>query len=136
MGFSIGNAALRLVSGAFILNSGIGKLSLAPEHAAGLQEAAARVIPQAGGLEPTQFGRYLSSLEIGLGTFILTPFIPARLAGLALGAFSGTLVATYLKSPGMTEADGIRPTTAGTAMAKDFWLVGIAVALLFHKKRK
>jgi hypothetical protein len=135
MGISIGSTALRLVSGAFILNAGIGKLSLADEHAAGLQTAAARVIPQAAALEPAQFGKALSFSEIALGTFILTPFIPTRLAGLALGVFSGSLVATYLKFPGMTEADGIRPTPAGTAMAKDFWLAGIAVALIFRRKR-
>ncbi|WP_425864023.1 hypothetical protein [Arthrobacter sp. TWP1-1] len=135
MGFSISNAALRLVSGAFILNSGINKLSLPEEHAAGLQDMAQRAVPQLGQLAPEQFGKYLSYSEIGLGALVLTPFIPSRLAGLALGAFSGGLVATYLKSPGMTEADGIRPTAAGTALAKDFWLAGIAVALLFHRKR-
>ena len=136
MGFSISNAALRLVSGAFILNSGIGKLKLAPEHAAGLQEAAQRVIPQVSSWTPEQFGSRLAYSEIAVGAVILTPFVSSRLAGLALGAFSGGLVATYLKSPGMTEADGIRPTSAGTAMAKDFWLAGIAVALLFHRKKR
>lgn len=135
MGFSISNAALRLVSGAFILNSGINKLSLPEEHAAGLQEMAQRAVPQVAKLAPEQFGKYLSYSEIGLGALVLAPFIPSRLAGLALGAFSGGLVATYLKSPGMTETDGIRPTAAGTALAKDFWLAGIAVALLFHSKR-
>ncbi|ALV46726.1 hypothetical protein MB46_15715 [Arthrobacter alpinus] len=135
MGFSISNAALRIVSGGFILNSGINKLNLPAEHAAGLQEMAQRAIPQVGHLKPEQFGKYLSYSEIGLGTLILTPFIPSRLAGLALGAFSGGLVATYLKTPGMTEADGVRPTVAGTPLAKDFWLAGIAVALLFNRKR-
>lgn len=135
MGFSISNAALRLVSGAFILNAGIGKLDLAPEHAAGLQAAAGELIPQVADLTPERFGKYLSYSEIGLGGFLLAPFVSSRLAGLALGAFSGGLVATYLKSPGMTEPDGIRPTPAGTAMAKDFWLAGIAVALLFNRRR-
>lgn len=136
MGLSISNAALRLVSGAFILNSGIGKLSLPAEHAAGLQASAARVIPQAATLEPAQFGRYLSFAEIGIGSALLLPFVPTRLAGLALGAFSGGLLANYLKSPGMTKADGIRPTPAGIALAKDIWLVGIAAALIFHRKRR
>ncbi|ALE93469.1 hypothetical protein AOC05_15975 [Arthrobacter alpinus] len=136
MGFSIGNAALRLVSGAFILNSGIGKLHLEQEHAAGLQAAAARVIPPAGTLEPDKFGKLLSASEIGIGTLILLPFVPTRLAGLVLGMFSGGLVATYLKSPGMTKEDGILPTPAGTAMAKDFWLAGIAVALFFRRRRQ
>ncbi len=136
MGFSISNAALRLVSGAFILNTGIGKLSLPAESAAGLQESAQRVIPQLGQLAPEQFGKYLSYSEIGVGTIVLAPFIPTRLAGLALAAFSGGLVATYLKTPGMTQPGSIRPTPAGTAMAKDFWLAGIAVALLFHSRKR
>lgn len=140
MGFSIGNAALRLVSGAFILNSGIGKLHLDEGHAAMLQGAASNAVPQLASLPPAQFGKALSVAEIGLGTLILTPFIPTRLAGLALGVFSAGMVTTYLKTPGMTEADGIRPTAAGVPMAKDIWLAGIAAALIFsrsksHKKK-
>lgn len=136
MGFSIGNAALRLVTGAYILNSGIGKLQLDPGHAAMLQESATRVLPPAASLTPEQFGKYLSTAEIGIGAVLLTPFIPTRLAGLALGAFSAGLIGTYLKSPGMTEGDGIRPSPKGSGMAKDFWLAGIAVALICHPKRK
>ncbi|MHA7271669.1 hypothetical protein [Arthrobacter sp. HLT1-20] len=135
MGISISNLALRLVSGAFILNTGIGKLNLTPEQAAGLQSSAQRVVPQLGSLEPEQFGNYLSFSEIALGALLLTPLVPSRLAGLALGGFSAGLVATYLKTPGLSEPDSIRPTPAGTAMAKDFWLAGIAVALIFHRKR-
>ncbi|MGO2539942.1 hypothetical protein ACT3TS_16045 [Specibacter sp. AOP5-B1-6] len=136
MGFSISNTALRLVSGAFILNTGIGKLSLTEEQAAGLQSSAQRVIPQAAKLTPEQFGSGLSFSEIALGSLILTPFIPSRLAGMALGVFSAGVLATYLKAPGMTEPGSVRPTPAGTAMAKDVWLAGIAVALLFHRKRQ
>lgn len=136
MGFSISNAALRLVSGAFILNSGIGKLNLPVEHASGLQESAQRAIPQVGQLTAEQFGKYLSYSEIALGTAVLAPFVPTRLAGLGLAAFSGGLLATYLKTPGMTHPGSIRPTPAGTAMAKDFWLAGIAVALIFHRKKR
>lgn len=136
MGFSISNTALRLVSGAFILNTGIGKLSLTEEQAAGLQSSAQRVIPCAAKLTPEQFGSGLSFSEIALGSLILTPFIPSRLAGMALGVFSAGVLATYLKAPGMTEPGSVRPTPAGTAMAKDVWLAGIAVALLFHRKRQ
>ena len=136
MAFSISNAALRLVSGAFILNTGIGKLSLPTEQAAGLQESAQRAIPQISHLTAEQFGKYLSYSEIGLGGLVLAPFVPTRLAGVALAAFSGGLLLTYLKTPGMTHPNSIRPTPAGTAMAKDFWLAGIAVALIFHRSRR
>lgn len=135
MGLNISNAALRLVSGAFILNSGVNKLSLPAGQAAGLQGMASGAIPVLGTLTPEQFGKYLSFAEIGLGSMLLTPMVSSRLAGVALGAFSGGLVATYLKTPGMTQPDGIRPTADGTALAKDFWLGGIAVALIFHRSR-
>jgi hypothetical protein len=36
----------------------------------------------------------------------------------------------YRRTPGFTEADGIRPTATGTAFAKDVWMAGIGVALV------
>lgn len=133
MGFNIANAALRLVSGAYILNSGIGKLRLPSESAQGLQSMTANAIPQVEKLEPAVFGKAVAVGEIGLGAALLTPFLPSRLVGLGLGAFAASLVAVYLKTPGLTESDGIRPTANGGAMAKDFWLAGIAAALVFGR---
>lgn len=134
MGISIANAALRLVSGAFILNSGINKLRIDEASAAGLQQMAANGVPQLAEVEPAVFGKALSIGEISLGSALFLPLIPTRLAGLGLGAFSGALLASYLRTPGMTESDGIRPTADGTALAKDVWLAGIAVALIFGRK--
>ncbi|MCS3494225.1 MULTISPECIES: DoxX family membrane protein [Actinomycetes] len=134
MGISIANAALRLVSGAFILNSGINKLRIDEASAAGLQQMAANGVPQLAELEPAVFGKAVSIGEISLGSALLLPLIPSRLAGLGLGAFSGVLLASYLRTPGMTESDGIRPTADGTALAKDVWLAGIAVALILGRK--
>ena len=42
----------------------------------------------------------------------------------------GSLVSMYLRTPGMTESDGVRPTQQGTAVAKDTWLLAIAAALV------
>ncbi|MEU5838478.1 hypothetical protein ABZ820_33090 [Streptomyces diacarni] len=134
MGISIANAALRLVSGAFILNSGINKLRIDEASAAGLQQMAANGVPQLAELEPAVFGKAVSIGEISLGSALLLPLIPSRLAGLGLGAFSGVMLASYLRTPGMTESDGIRPTADGTALAKDVWLAGIAVALILGRK--
>lgn len=134
MGISIANAALRLVSGAFILNSGINKLRIDEASAAGLQQMAANGVPQLADLEPSVFGKVVSISEISLGSALLLPLVPSRLAGLGLGAFSGVLLSSYLRTPGMTESDGIRPTADGTALAKDFWLAGIAAALIFARK--
>ncbi len=134
MGISIANGALRLVSGAFILNSGINKLRLDEASAAGLQQMASNGIPQLGELDPASFGKMLSIGEISLGSALLLPLIPSRLAGLGLGVFSGALLASYLRTPGMTESDGIRPTQDGAALAKDVWLAGMAVALIFSRR--
>ncbi|PQZ86452.1 hypothetical protein CQ018_19030 [Arthrobacter sp. MYb227] len=133
MALNIANLALRLVSGAYILNSGVGKLRLPAESAQGLQAMTANAIPQVEKLEPAVFGKALAVGEIGLGAALLTPFLPSRLVGLGLGAFAAGLVAVYLKTPGMTESDGIRPSANGVALAKDFWLAGMAVAMVFGR---
>jgi hypothetical protein len=127
---------LRVVTGAFILNSGLGKRHLDKESAAGLQAMAVRVFPQFGRLEPEQFGKFISYAETALGAALLTPFLPSRLVGLGLGVFSGSLVTMYFKTPGMTLEDGIRPSRQGTVLAKDVWMLGIAAALILDRKPK
>ena len=49
-------------------------------------------------------------------------------AGLGLGAFSAGMLSMYFRNPEMTQDDGIRPSDAGKAIAKDSWLVGIGLA--------
>ncbi|WP_356882412.1 hypothetical protein [Arthrobacter sp. YD2] len=127
---------LRLTTGAFILNSGLNKRNLDAESAAGLQQMAANAFPQVQDLDAARFGKLLSNAEICVGLSLLLPFIPSRLAGLILGAFSGGMIRMYLKTPGMTEEDGIRPTAAGTGLAKDTWMAGIAAALLLDGGKK
>lgn len=128
------NAVLRAVPGAFILNSGIGKLSLSPEAAGQLQGMATNAIPQLGEMPPEQFGKLLSYGEIAVGSALLLPLVPTRLAGAALTAFAAGLVTMYLRTPGLTEADGVRPTQDGIAIAKDTWLLAIGLALLVGGK--
>jgi hypothetical protein len=125
---------LRLATGAFILNAGLGKTNLDRDSAAGMQEMAANVFPQVKQIEPEQFGKYVSYGEMAVGSILLAPFIPSRLAGLALAVFSGSLVGMYLKTPGMTQEDGLRPTPEGTAVAKDVWMLGIALSLILDRK--
>jgi hypothetical protein len=126
---------LRLVTGAFILNAGLGKRKLDKDSAAGLQAMAARVIPPVSKIEPEKFGKMLSYAEISLGSALLAPFVPSRLAGVGLGIFSGSLFTMYLRTPGMTMEDGIRPSQQGTVLAKDIWMVGIAAALVLDRKQ-
>lgn len=126
---SIRNLPLRLAAGAFILNSGVEKLELDAESAAGYQQMAAQAFPKLAELEPAEFGKLLAAGESALGGALLLPFVPRVLAGAGLTAFSGSLLWMYHKTPGLTK-DGVRPTPDGIALAKDVFLLGIGLSLL------
>ena len=122
---------LRLATGAFILNSGLGKRGLQGEAAEGLQGMASVTLPAPlREMDATEFAQLLSRAEIALGVALLVPFVPSRLAGAALTAFGGGLLSLYMRTPGMRQEGSIRPTQAGTALAKDVWLVGAGLTLL------
>lgn len=127
---------LRLSTGAFILNSGLGKQDLDRDTAAYLQGMAANAFPQVKQLDPEKFGKVLAGAETALGAALLLPFIPSRLVGLGLAAFSGGLLAMYFRTPGMTQDDDIRPTQEGTPVAKDIWMLGIALSLIIDGGKK
>jgi hypothetical protein len=91
---------------------------------------AANGIPQLKDMSAKDFGKLVSTGEIALGAALLLPLVPSGLAGLGLTAFSAGLVRMYLKTPGMTQEDGIRPTSDGTGIAKDVWLLGIGLGLV------
>ncbi|WP_193070079.1 hypothetical protein [Brevibacterium aurantiacum] len=124
-------ALLRAVPGAFILNSGIGKLGIDEESAGGLQQMAANGVPMVENMTPAQFGKFLSYGEIAVGAALLLPFVPTRIAGAALTTFASGLVANYFSIDSMTEEDGIRPSQDGIPVAKDTWLAAIGLALMF-----
>lgn len=121
---------LRLATGAFILNSGVGKLGLDDDGAAGLQSMAANAVPPVTSLPPGTFGKALAGAEIGLGAALLAPFVPTAVAGAGLTVFSTGLLTMYARTPGMHEEGSPRPTQQGTAIAKDSWLLGIGASLL------
>jgi hypothetical protein len=127
---------LRLSTGAFIFNSGLGKRKLDRDSAAALQEMGSRAIPQLKEMDPEKFGKLLAYGEIALGAALLLPFVPSRLAGLGLAAFSGSMLAMYFNTPHMTTEGGVRPSSEGTPLAKDLWLLGIALALILDTKDK
>lgn len=130
---SLSTAILRGVTGAFILNSGLGKRDLPPEAAEGLKQAASAGVPMFNEWNGETFGKFVAYSEIGIGATLLTPFVDRRIAGLALGTFSAGLLSMYLRTPGMTESDGIRPTQEGIPLSKDSWLLAIAGALVTSK---
>ncbi len=120
----------RFSAGAFILNSGIEKLSADDETAAHLHETAASTYPVLGKLKPEQFARLLAAGEIGLGAALLAPFVPAAVAGAGLTAFSGALLGLYVTTPGMRKEGSIFPTRQGIPLAKDSWMLGMGLTLV------
>ena len=121
---------LRLVTGAFILNSGLSKRTRFPEGADQLHGFATGTYPFLKRMTPEQFAKALSTAEITLGSALLVPVIPAGVVGAALGVFSGGLLGLYLKTPGMRHPGTVRPTDQGLPLAKDVWMAGIAAALV------
>ncbi|MER5335847.1 hypothetical protein [Micromonospora sp. NPDC002717] len=126
----VSHLPLRVSTGAFILNSGLGKRSLEGEAAQGMHGMAVGAIPQLGQLDPNRFARLLSRAEVALGAALLAPFVPSALAGLGLAAFGAGLVQLYLKTPGMREPGSLKPTQQGIGLAKDVWLLGAGLTLV------
>jgi len=126
----LADIAPRAVTGAFILQSGLGKRNAGPEHAAGLHGFASGTYPFLGKLEPQQFVKLLSAGEIALGTALLAPVVPTALAGAGLAAFAGGLLGMYWKTPGMHEEGSLRPTEQGITIAKDVWMLGIGLGFV------
>ncbi|MQA32636.1 hypothetical protein [Modestobacter roseus] len=122
--------APRIATGAFILNSGLGKRSVDGGTAAGLHGFAAGAYPFLKKVQPATFAKALSTTEIAIGAALLTPFVPTAVAGAALTGFSGGLVGLYLRTPGMTKPGSVAPTQDGLTIAKDVWMLGIGLGLL------
>jgi len=121
---------LRAITGAFILNSGISKLRAGQETAEGVHGFATAAYPEFKRLRPEQFTKLLAAGEITLGVALLTPFVPAVVAGAGLTAFSAGLLGLYFKIPGMHQKGSLKPTEDGMPLAKDSWLLGIGLSLI------
>lgn len=141
IGAALSHLPLRIASGAYILNAGLGKRSATPERAAQLHGLAKGAYPQLDTVAPDTFTRALSLGEMALGAALLNPFVSSRLAGLALGSFASGLLGLYWKTPGMHGEGSVRPSEQGSAIAKDVWLLGIGLSLILdggrgHHKRR
>ncbi len=120
----------RIATGAFIINSGIGKLKANEETAAQVHGFAAGTYPFLKKLKPQDFVRILAASEIALGSALLLPVVPSIAAGAGLAAFSGGLLGLYASTPGMRKEGSFLPTQEGTALFKDIWMTGIALGLI------
>ena len=130
MGIKVRHLPPRIATGAFILNSGIGKLSADEATVAQLHGFASGTYPFLAKVKPEDFVRALAATEIALGAALLIPVVPSALVGLGLTAFSGGLLGLYVRTPGMRKENSPLPTQAGTAMAKDVWMAGVGLGLV------
>ena len=120
----------RLASGAFILHSGLEKWKGGEQQAIAMHGMASGAYPFLKDIPPTRFLRMLSVAEISLGAALLTPAVPAALAGGALTAFAGGLLTMYWRTPGMRKPGSVWPTRDGLTISKDVWMLGIGVGLV------
>jgi hypothetical protein len=120
----------RIVTGAFILNAGIGKLGGDDDTAKAIHGMAAGAYPVLGKIEPKLFLKSLGASEVALGAALLLPIVPAGLAGLGLTGFAGSLLGLWWRTPGMHAEGSLKPTQQGTAIAKDVWMLGIGAGLV------
>lgn len=122
-------APLRIATGAFILNSGVGKISGDEGTAQALHGMATGAYPVLAKVEPKLFLKVLAVGEITVGAALLLPVVPAGLAGLALIGFSGALLGMYARTPGLHDKY-LRPTQGGVPIAKDIWMLGSGISLV------
>src|SRR5664280_2048278 len=120
----------RATTGAYILHAGWDKWHGSEELADGVHGMAAGAFPLLRKIPPKPFLKALAATEIATGAALLAPVVPNRLAGASLTAFAGGLMTMYLRTPAMHKPGSIWPTSAGTGISKDVWMLGIGLGLL------
>ena len=127
------NAALRITAGTLILERRRQEAQGRRRHLRFLQQMAATGVPAVSKLDAATFGKLISGAETALGATLLTPFIPARLAGAGLTAFAANLMTMYFRNPDMHDKY-FRPTQDGQQLANNIVMLGAGLALLGSKK--
>jgi len=120
----------RVTTGVYILHAGLEKWGGDEERATAVHGMAAGAFPVLQDVPAPRFLRLLAASEIATGTALLLPVVPSALAGVALSAFSGGLLAMYWRTPALRRPESIWPSQAGTAVSKDVWMFGIGAGLV------
>jgi len=129
--FKLRRAPLRLTTGAFVLSSGLDKWQGDEQTAAQIHGFATGTYPFLKSVKAPTFLRLLAAAEIGIGTALLLPVVPAVVAGAALTGFSAGLLGLYLRTPGMRRGPkDLRSTPQGLPISKDVWMLGAGLGLV------
>jgi uncharacterized membrane protein YphA (DoxX/SURF4 family) len=122
----------RLATGAYVMHSGLEKWSGPSEQATYVHGAASGAYPFLKDVPAQTFLKVLSVAEITTGALLLVPFVPDRVAGLALTGFSGALVGMYLRTPELHKPGSVWPTPGGIGVSKDVWMLGVGTGLVME----
>jgi uncharacterized membrane protein YphA (DoxX/SURF4 family) len=125
----------RLVTGAFILHSGLEKWNGPDEQAEAVHGMAVNAYPFLKSIPPVRFLRLLAAGELITGALLLAPFVPNAVAGTALTGFSGALLGMYARTPALHKPGSPWPTQAGIGVSKDVWMLGIGLGLMADQRR-
>ena len=109
---------LRAVTGAYIVNSGVGKFSAGDDTAKALHGLACGTYPFLEKVQPKLFAKGLAAGEVAVGSVLLLPFVSPVVAGAVLTGFSGALLKLYWNTEGMHEPNDPRPTQQGVAVVQ------------------
>jgi hypothetical protein len=130
----LSNAPLRLATGAYIVNAGLGLLE-DKERGQGVHKTAQTTYPFVANLDPDQFRVLVALGETLLGASLLVPFVKSRVAGLGLAAFSGALLGIYAHEERFRRSpNSVRPSPEGEALLKDLWMLAIGLALMMQRR--
>jgi uncharacterized membrane protein YphA (DoxX/SURF4 family) len=122
---------IRLGAGAYILSSGVDKLSADEGTAAGLHGMASGAYPFLADVDPKTFTKLLAAAEVGLGAALLVPVLPRVVVAAGFTAFSAGLVGMYVRTPALRRGENDpRPSEQGVAVAKDVIIFGAATSYL------
>ncbi|RMI13893.1 DoxX family membrane protein [Cellulomonas triticagri] len=122
---------LRLGAGAYILSSGIDKLSADEDAAKGYHGLASGAYPFLKDVDPKTFTKAVAASEVGLGAALLVPVLPRVAVATGFTAFSAALVGMYLRTPALHRGENDpRPSPDGVGIAKDVIMLGAAATYL------
>lgn len=130
MRLSLRDVPTRLATGAYIVHAGWEKWTDDGTRAGGVHGMAVGAYPFLSRIPPATFLKGLAAAEISLGSALLAPLVPNRVAGAGLTAFAGGLLGMYLRTPALHKPGSVWPTSAGTGVSKDVWMLGIGLGLL------
>jgi uncharacterized membrane protein YphA (DoxX/SURF4 family) len=123
-------APLRVVTGGYIVTSGLSKLNADEVSAKSMHSAASGTYSFLGNVPPKTLSRGLGVAEMAVGAAVLLPIVSPVVAGAALVGFSGAVLNMYRNTPGMHREGSPLPTDEGVPFAKDVVMLGVGIGLL------